>query len=215
MASRGISFFATPEEMAKWVKQLASCGEYKFAGEFWPSARVKTTALKPHYDRVAAEELSPSEFWPDRLNISVDDGRPITKEQAKAPGENCIILLDLPRLTDGVLHMAVLGAKSDWWDSADQVSYHNPDTIDLFNLVAKQLRPMLIRGVTGKNIKGGDGHYYRNISYTEAVHKLTASGKLELMQNGVANVRFYCGNAKAQPKQGASSKLKPKAQAKD
>ncbi len=212
MASRGIRFFATPEEMAEWVKQLASCGEYKFAGEFWPSVRLKSAADKPYYDRVAAEELSPADFWPDRLNVSVEDGEPITSEQSKAPGENCIISLDLPRLTDGALHMAVLGAKSDWWDSEDQVSYHNPDTIELFNKVAKQLRPMLIRGVTGKDIKGGNGHYYRDLSYTEAVHKLTASGKVELMQNGVANVRFYCGDAKAQPRKGASSKLKPKAQ---
>lgn len=96
---------------------------------------------------------------------------------------------DVPKLEDNCLVLIQMGARSDWYDDRERVVKDNPESIQLFDRLRRQVREGLSSPVWVTNIRSGASRAYSDIGYTAGARRWYEQGH-QWCQAGVANQRF-------------------------
>lgn len=138
MASRTLQFFMTPEECEQSACAIARELKLWLAFENIVTDRPVEVKFAPSGLRFSDGAI------PERVEIAIaEDKFSELGAGRRTPAELGCVTLQPPRVIDGELVMAHLGAKSDWFDMNSLRSLERPDAIKLFDKIAPRIRKQL------------------------------------------------------------------------
>jgi hypothetical protein len=183
MATESLQFFMRPEEFREVVRRLRARLQFHvILHRFFP----------PILELAKEDGLTLSDGSdPDSLFLTTDKPQ---GSQMRSPHEvNGAawgwVEIDVPRERDGVLYLAQMGAKSDWYDEAADAVRENSDGPSLFRKIARELSGELAGPTWARNVVYGGEEAYPSILYSPGAAELAGSGG-ELRQPDVDNIVF-------------------------
>lgn len=102
---------------------------------------------------------------------------------AANPGAHGWVRFVLPEETDGVLIQSALDIRTVW------LTHDNPSGVEIFNRIARRVRPLLRRPTWVWSVLNGTSRELRDVGHTVGATGLYEAGGA-WMQRGVANLRF-------------------------
>jgi hypothetical protein len=184
VATRNLQFFSGREELLQILSRIVEALSLVVlardeSGVDWV-ARVEGSAGLQEFARSPVNRI-----------YLADSGSMVAATTAGplSPARQGLLLVDLPRIKDGIMLAGQVAVKTDWIDESTGKVRTSADLLKFFNTVASKLRKELRTPMVAENIKTGKSASYSDIGYTESARSFVESGG-ELMQEGVLNIRF-------------------------
>lgn len=184
MSSRGTQYFALPDELYSWLREIEDELHLQFVLE-------KNDGV---FEAVSLSDLEAGEYGhhliPWRFYISDDATSFPIVDPSENPNRWGLVTCDRPQIIDDdTLLMAEISSKSDWSDE-DDVPHENPAGHQLLAKLrkrfSKKLRGPMWLGDVGVH---GPGEKVRELRYSEGAAQWYRDGG-KLRQRGVANSKF-------------------------
>ena len=180
MTSRGIQFFAMPDELEAILSEVTTPLQLCFL--------VEGKHPSPRFIRRALTDAMKREWW--RFYITDVDFPAVYPAQDLTPARHGLVTCDRPRFEDNFLLLGELSSKSDWADE-DNHSQENPDGHRLLAKLRKVIQKHATNQICARNIKfGGEAGPVRGLKCTDGVVAWHRAGGL-LRQWGVQNIDFF------------------------
>jgi hypothetical protein len=183
VASRGFVFFMTPEECEDAICQIARDMSLwmvleNFSGSSTFECRKNAKSLQSQNGKLA-----------ERIWFSAQNPKASLRHmKAFTPAKFGWVMLYPNRIQNRVLLMAQLSAKSDWLDAKRGQICENPESIGLFEKIARRLRKML--PFSARNRWSGDPEWLdAKVPHSRGVVEWVKSGG-SINQLGVANIDY-------------------------